>query len=116
MAIDYRRMKATATRLITENGTSYDITRKGSVSVVGGIEHHDDELLFNAIGVKTDYQLSEIDGTNILNGDIQIAFTADADLAIGDRVDVDGIKYRIVKPNPVKPATILICYKAQLRA
>ena len=29
MAIDYRRMRATATRLLTENGKTYQLTRGG---------------------------------------------------------------------------------------
>ncbi|WP_140920997.1 hypothetical protein [Limnobaculum xujianqingii] len=116
MAIDYRRMRATATRLLTENGAEYVVTRKGGVSVIGGVEHHKDDQAFNAIGVRTDYKPSEIDGSVIINGDVRIVFTAETELQIGDLVLVDGKQYRIVEPNPVKPASLLICYRTQLRA
>lgn len=116
VAIDYRRMRATATRLLTENGAKYIVTRKGGVSVVGGVEYHKDDQTFNAIGVRTDYKPSEIDGSVIINGDVRIAFTASPELQIGDLVLIDGKKYRIVEPNPIKPASILISYRAQLRA
>jgi hypothetical protein len=32
MAIDYRRMRATATRLLTENGKAYQLTRGGTIT------------------------------------------------------------------------------------
>ena len=32
MAIDYRRMRATATRLLTENGKAYQLTRGGTTT------------------------------------------------------------------------------------
>lgn len=38
MAVNYPRMRATATRLITENGTIYQLTRGGGVEFVGGVE------------------------------------------------------------------------------
>jgi len=116
MPISYPRMRATAKRLLTGNGKSWSVTRPGSVEVIGGVEHITEPKTFTAIGVRTDYKPGEIDGTVIQNGDVRIVFTADAELRIGDKVDVDGISYRIEKPNPVKPADLLLCYRAQLRA
>jgi hypothetical protein len=34
---------------------------------------------------------------------------------IGDLIDIDGKKWRVVQPNPVKPADVLISYNIQLR-
>lgn len=116
MAISYARMRATAKRLLTENGMKYDVTRKGSITVVAGKEVHQPDEDFIAVGVRSDYEPDEIDGKTILAGDVRIVFTADAELMIGDLTEVDGKQYRIVKPNPVKPGPIVLCYKAQLRA
>ncbi|MEL4885713.1 hypothetical protein N6P31_01285 [Pectobacterium betavasculorum] len=116
MAINYSRMRATATRLLTENGMTYDVKRKGVIRVVAGKEIHEPDLNFTATGVRTDYDPKEIDGTNILSGDVRIAFTAEAELVTGDLVEVDGKQHRIVKPHPVKPAKLVLCYQAQLRA
>ncbi|KFA58957.1 hypothetical protein GAPWKB11_0846 [Gilliamella apicola] len=44
-----------------------------------------------------------------------MVFSADVELKINDIVTIDGEKYLIKQPNPVKPADVLICYKAQLR-
>lgn len=116
MPISYPRMRNTAKRLLTGNGKSWDVTRPGTIEVIGGVEHETPAVTFTAIGVRTDYRPGEIDGTVIQNGDVRIVFTADAELKIGDLVDVDGTQYRIEKPNPVKPADLLLCYRAQLRA
>ncbi|WP_133623022.1 hypothetical protein [Erwinia sp. LJJL01] len=116
MAINYSRMRATAKRLLTENGMKYGVTRKGGISVVAGREVHQPDVEFTATGVRTEYVPEEIDGKNILAGDVRVVFSADAELAIGDLVEIDGKQYRIIKPNPVKPAALVLCYRAQLRA
>lgn len=115
MAIDYRRMKKTATRLVTGAGRDWTITRKGEVRMVRGVEVTDPDEVLMATGVRTEYALREIDGVRVLTGDLRIVFTADVELRLGDLVAVDGQQYRIVAPNPVKPADELICYRAQLR-
>ncbi|RTN95722.1 hypothetical protein [Enterobacter sp. WCHEn090032] len=116
MAINYQQMQATATRMLKQNGMAYSVTRKGSVTVIGGVEHKTDDVHFFAVGVKTEYEPGEIDGTVIKNGDVRIVFTAEQEIKIGDVVDIDGTAYRVVKPNPAKPAALVLCYKAQLRA
>lgn len=116
MAINYPRMRATSTRLLKENGMEFPVKRKGTVTVIGGIEHREPDKTFTAVGVRTDYKPGEIDGTVIINGDVRIVFTADPELRTGDMVDLEGKWYRVVQPNPVKPAHLVLCYRAQLRA
>lgn len=72
MAIDYQRMQARTTRMLRQNGATYNVTRKGSVTVIGGVEHKTEAVRFTAVGVKTEYAPGEIDGTVIVNGDVQI--------------------------------------------
>ncbi|EOG5746930.1 TPA: hypothetical protein ACH1TP_004360 [Enterobacter roggenkampii] len=116
MAINYQRMQATAIRMLKQNGIAYNVTRKGSLIVIGGVEHRSEDIQFTAIGVKTDYAPGEIDGTVIENGDVRIVFSAEKDIKTGDLIDVDGVSHRVVKPNPVKPGAVVLCYKSQLRA
>lgn len=116
MAIDYQRMLTRTTRMLRQYGATYNVTRKGSVTVIGGVEHKTEAVRFTAVGVKTEYAPGEIDGTVIINGDVQIVFTAEQEMKIGDLIDVDGVSHRVVKPNPVKPGAVVLCYKAQLRA
>ena len=116
MTVNYSRMRANSTRLLTGNGAEYPVRRKGTVTVTGGFEHREPDQTFTAIGVRTDYKPGEIDGKVIINGDTRIVFTADTELRTGDMVDVDGKWHRIEKPNPVKPGKLLLCYRARLRA
>jgi|GEM_PF-68473 len=108
MPIDYLRMQARTTRMLRQNGALYNVTRKGSVTVIGGVEHKTEEVRFTAVGVKTEYAPGEIDGTVIVNGDVQIVFTSEQEIKIGDVVDIDGTAYRIVNPNPAKPASLVL--------
>jgi agmatine/peptidylarginine deiminase len=116
MPINYQRMQQRSDSLLRQNGAEYPVTRKGTVSVVGGVEYQADDLAFTAWGVKTEYDPDEIDGTAILRGDVKIVFNSERVIDVGDLVTVDGRQHRVIKPNLVKPASIVICYKAQLRA
>lgn len=116
MAINYIRMRATATRLLTGNGQTCALTRGGKVTRVNGKEVRSPDESADVIGVVTEYKPGEIDGTLIQNGDVLLVATYQTDIRIDDRIEIDGKKYRVVNPHPVKPAAVLICYRAQLRA
>ncbi len=90
MAINYPRMRATATRLFTENGATYQLTRGGGVEFVGGVEVDIPLESFPVIGVISSYSPGEIDGTLIQNGDVKMSATADVEIRIGDLIMVDG--------------------------
>ncbi|MDN0096564.1 hypothetical protein [Yersinia rohdei] len=116
MAINYPWMRATATRLITENGAAYQLSRGGGVEFISGVEVDIPLEAHTIIGVISSYSPGEIDGTLIQNGDVKMSATADIEIRIGDLIMVNGKKHRVIKPNPVNPAALLICYKPQLRA
>ncbi|EOV0676284.1 hypothetical protein ACOII5_001781 [Cronobacter dublinensis] len=116
MAVNYQRKRSSAERLLHGYGTTWTITRPGGGEVIAGVEDARPEIRFDAVGVRSDYKPVEVDGTIIIGGDVRIVFTADQELLVGDLVDIDGTQYRIVNPNPVKPADLVLCYRAQLRA
>ncbi|EOG5422615.1 hypothetical protein ACLE0V_000072 [Cronobacter sakazakii] len=116
MSVSYPRMRAMIQKLLLRYGTTWQITRPGKPEVVAGVEQARPEIRFDAVGVRRDYIPAEVDGTLIIGGDLRIVFTADQELLVGDLVDIDGTQYRIVNPNPVKPADLALCYRAQLRA
>jgi len=117
MPIDYRRMRATATRLLTENGKTYPLTRGGTTTRDQfGKEVITPALTGTITGVITEYSAREIDGSLIATGDKKLAATFETEVRIDDRIEIDGKKWRVVQPNPVKPADVLISYNIQLRA
>lgn len=116
MAINYLRMRATATRLLTENGVHYTLTRGGTVSRDdNGREIKTPAISASVTGVITEYQPREIDNSLVLTGDIKLTATFETEIRSGDQIVIDGRTYRVVQPNPVKPGNVLISYKVQLR-
>lgn len=115
MAIDYMRMRATAKRLLTENGTVFNGVRPGTVERVDGEEVVTQDMPLKIIGVLTEYKPFEIDGKAIMTGDTRIVATADTVIKVGDIFTIDGVNWRVEKPWPVKPAMLVICYRVQLR-
>lgn len=116
MPIDYRRMRATATRLLTENGKTYPLTRGGTTTR----DQFGKEVITPAVtgtvtGVITEYSSREIDGSLIATGDKKLAATYETEVRIGDHIEIDGKTWRVVQPNPIKPADVLISYNIQLR-
>lgn len=116
MAINYLRMRATATRLLTENGKAYQLTRGGgTIRDQLGKEVSTPTVNGTVTGVITEYSAREIDGSLIATGDKKLAATFETEVRIDDRIEIDGKKWRVVQPNPVKPADVLISYNIQLR-
>lgn len=117
MAFDYRRMRATATRLLTENGKIYPLTRGGTTSRDQfGKEVTTPAITTTVTGVITEYSSREIDGSLVATGDKKLSATFETEVRIDDRIEIDGKKWRVVQPNPVKPADVVISYNIQLRA
>ncbi len=117
MPIDYRRMRATATRLLTENGKAYQLTRGGgTIRDQFGKEVITPAVTATVTGVITEYSAREIDGSLIATGDKKLAATFETEVLIDDRIEIDGKKWRVVQPNPVKPADVVISYNIQLRS
>lgn len=117
MAIHYLRMRAIATRLLTENGKAYQLSRGGSTTRDQfGKEVTTPTITANVTGVITEYSSREIDGSLIATGDKKLAATAETEVRIDDRIEIDGKVWRVVQPNPVKPGDVLISYNIQLRA
>ncbi|MGB3255155.1 hypothetical protein [Buttiauxella gaviniae] len=116
MAINYLRMRATATRLLTENGAQYTLTRGGTVQRdENGREVKTPAVSSTVTGVITAYQPREIDNSLVLTGDIKLTATFETEIRSGDLIAIDGRTYRVVQPNPVIPGKVIISYKVQLR-
>jgi len=110
-------MRATATRLLTKNGKAYPLTRGGdTIRDQFGKEVTTPAITATVTGVITEYSSREIDGSLIATGDKKLAATFETVVRINDRIEIDGKNWRVVQPNPVKPADMVISYNIQLRA
>lgn len=118
MADFYEKMKATASRLITEKGQLITFTReiKGAYDPdTGGFAPGSLET-FDANGAVFDYSFREIDGVNILNGDCRCYLEAtDYVPDVDDTCVIGGVKWRVQDPMPLSPSGIDVIYDVQLR-
>lgn len=98
---DYARARAMAERLIAKFGQIGSVKRMSSPDPVYGGDGT--ETAYTAKLVPMAYKVNEIDGTVILNGDVQL-YISSVDLAItpipGDLTDCNGKSYRIIKSDP----------------
>lgn len=97
----YTRLQATAQRLIAKFGQQGTVTRVGPVAPVEGGDPV--ATPYPAKLVPMAYTAREIDGTNILAGDMQI-YISSVGLAIepkpGDLVGASGKTFRIINGDP----------------
>lgn len=48
-------------------------------------------------------------------GDQTLLATASLELEVGTKVNVNGVNYLVIAPNPIKPANVIVMYKAHVR-
>jgi hypothetical protein len=98
---DYAEMQAVAEELITEFGQAGTVTRISEPDPVQGGDPV--ETAYTATLVPMAYSAQEIDGTEILSGDMQI-YISSVGLAIepkpGDLVAASGKTFRVIKADP----------------
>ena len=116
MPIDYARMEATATRLLTQNGTTHILTRgEHIIRDPNGGEVVTMPSSYSVTGIITEFTLRERESALIQAGDRKLIATSAIEIMTDDRVTVDGKSWRVVSVTAMKPAATLLCYSAQLR-
>lgn len=123
MSAFYKKMEATAKRLIKKFGIPVSLIQKGDSS--GGYDDFgkpipdQPDVVSNGLGVVTSYKSNEVNGTSIIAGDVKLVFSLDkgSELpVIGMTIFLQGKQWRVQDVNPVTPADINICYFIQLRS
>ena len=112
----HQRMADAAKRQIEKHGRVVTLIKKSmnSYSPSGG--NVIGETIEPISAVFTSYKTSQIDGTNILQGDKSALVSCVANLHVNDVIeDTDGVKWTIVKTNKIQPGDVGIIYKPQLR-
>lgn len=119
MTKDYSRNKASADRMIQKFGQALTFTLKADNSdgfdEFGDSEAPDAPTTVDGYGVKLDYESGEIDGKNVISGDAKLLISTDGVIVANMTTIINGETWRIVKPNPLEPADVLIMYESQIR-
>ncbi len=114
----YLRAQATAKRLIEQYGQPL-VVRSEDVS--GGYDSNGDPLPpqpsveISGSGVKLDYTISEKESSAIQAGDAKLLFSTTGSPQVGMLVEIDGEDWRIIQPNPLQPAGVIVMYSMQVR-
>lgn len=73
-------------------------------------------LSYTGFGAAFDYSRKEIDGTNVLSGDIKFLLERTTTTpAVHDVVTIDGKGYRVLVVTPTAPGGTVVMYECQLR-
>jgi hypothetical protein len=131
MALNYTQFRATAERLIEENGRTITLVRKDQGNPVDPTEPwrastNAAEITFDVLGVFIEFEKDEVDGTIVMRGDKRVLVAAKsvtdeggsaANLDIEDYSDVldGGTRYRIITSSVIEPGDTRIMYDLQVR-
>jgi hypothetical protein len=117
--MDYVALRGTATRLLKQFGRKAVLTRKaqGTYNPATSSANQGAPVEYSVTVVTLEYSSREIDGTNIVAGDVRAYVEAGADVepAIGDNMTIDGQAWRVVQPKPLNPGGVVLLYDLQLR-
>lgn len=116
--VDYAGLATTASALLAEFGQLVTITRRtvSSFNPVTGVETLGTATQFTGYGAGFNYKKAEIDGTVIMQGDLNLTLESTATVpAVGDVVTYQTIAYRVMDVETLSPGGTTLIYKLQLR-
>ena len=116
MSFNYANPKALGIRMIDRFGSNVTLHIKTTgpfdpVTGIGGDTFSDDVVK----AVKLQFSSSDIDGTLIKMGDFKLLLDGIITITSDDKVTVDGVKYVILRPMPLKPGDTRLLTKAHCR-
>lgn len=117
-----------ANELIKEFGSAMTLRVPGGDQVFDGatgfVTSQGTPTDYAVSGVRTQYKKSEINGTNVKDGDFQVILAANnrttsAALAVVPDTSMEiidgGSTYKIVRVEPIQPGNVNVIYKLQVR-
>lgn len=116
---DYDSLAADAAGLIEEFGapTSLERAIAGDYDVALGEVDDNGTQLYTTKAVRSQWKLSDIDGTNIRANDIRLLVSPSlaTEPKIGDTIVFDSMRLTVVNSRPVKPALVVCLHDVQCR-
>lgn len=91
------------------------ITQAGSVQIVNGVEVEVPEVTAKIYGYVRNPRDIEVNGETIRATDKLGCFTNAVDLMAGFKVDIDGERYEIINPRPVRQTATTVAYRPVMR-
>jgi hypothetical protein len=112
----YVNLAATAQSLLTRYGESVTFSREttSAFDPASGIVTSSTST-FDGLVAKFNYRSSEIDGETIKMGDVRLVASISTEPQVDDSVVLDGLSYRVMNVENIKPAGTNVIYKLQVR-
>lgn len=114
----YARLNNTATRLIANYGRSFTFTRvtQGAYDPITGTAPETSST-FTANAVKDEFSSFERNDSSIQVDDIKLIAESSGsiDFKVDDLVEIEGLDYRLLRVNPIKPGASVVAYELQAR-
>ena len=116
---DYSKLIGTAVELIDRFGSTVTLTRPATGEydpATGTVNVTPQNVTSRA--VRSQFHTQEIDGANVLTGDVKVLVSPDIALEpqAGDSITLTGTTYRVMRCEEVKPGDSVVLYTVQARA
>lgn len=119
MSYNYNPMAGTAKRLLAK----YGLDAKSTTEVASNdfdpsnpLGLHSKERTGKAIRDKFSYSYVSRFNNLIQEQDVMLLCSADLELEEGSVVSFSGQDWLVIKPNPIKPADVVLAYEAHVRS
>lgn len=114
----YDDMAATANELLAEFGmpvTLVQVTTGAYDPATGSTSNTENNV--SSIGVKLDYEQSEIDGTHIRQGDQRVYMAPSLSVTpkTGDKLTIESEVFQVILSRPLSPAGTSVLHDVQVR-
>lgn len=116
-AFDYTSLASRAASLIERFGVAVTLDRTDiTTDPVTGLPNGNDEVSQSTTGVIWEYQIGEIDGTRIQNGDVRLLLDNTVEPLKTDIPKISGVSIgSIIDIKTIKPANSAVIYILQVR-
>ena len=116
MKFSYSRLQKSSDRLLNRfNEQPITVEREISGGMVDGEYIEGSISTLQVIGVAVPYNISQINNTTILNGDLQVTIKRDIEPLQSDTFLIDGGRYKVVAIQKFQPSISTLAYRVQVR-
>lgn len=85
------------------------------IEYIDGYEVLKPEREFDVVGVVRQAKVKDIDGESIMKGDYLGVFNADTEIKSGYFIVIDGQRFAVADPRPIRPSGVTVAYRPVLR-
>lgn len=85
------------------------------IEYIDGYEVLKPESEFDVTGIVRQAKVKDIDGESIMKGDYLGVFNADVEIKSGYFIVIDGQRFAVSDPRPIRPSGVTVAYRPILR-